>query len=299
VISANIKKYTGVEVKQHFMSNSEVHARVLAEAPNFAAEMVIGCGSPLAALIKNEKWSIPYDSPTWRDAVDPYKDADNYWFNLGNWSTTLVGNPDLLAAAGYELPTSWAELTDPKWKDQIIYPSALTSGNGWQILLGMMTLFGFNAGKGEEGGWEYMEALDENVHHYTRGGSDPLNLVTAGEFMLGVGTPAGIVQRAEQGYPVVWLDQWEEGFGYEGNYAFILKGTEELYTCQKLIDFLGTKESGQAFADYLSFITKDPTLETALYGIGPPRYIPNIDLTWGAENRDRLIAEWKSRFIVD
>jgi len=283
----------GVDLIFQSLSHGVIHSKVKASAPHFAADIGLNVGMPLALEAKEEGWSVAYDSPNWRGAGDVFVDPDGYWWNQGNWAFVLVGNKDLLADAGYTMPESWKDLLDPKWKDHIVMPSPLTSGTAFMMLYSFMTLYGFNEDKGEAGGWEYLEALNKNVHHFTRGGNVPSDLVGRGEFMLGISSDEMVLPRIREGYPLEW-SVCKEGTGYGGGVAFILKGTEKLYTCQKIIDFLGTTEFLKFWSNLAGYVTKDPAVKPALYG-GIPKYIPNIDLGWAFENRERLSNEWKEK----
>jgi iron(III) transport system substrate-binding protein len=298
-----IQKKTGVEIKQTFMSYGEIGAKMKAEAPNFSADMCIGIGMPQAFAAKKEGWAIPYDSPTWRGAKELYKDRDNNYVNLGVDALAWVVNKKILAEKGYKSPTSWEEILDPKWKGQIVMPSPMTSGNGYKILYAFMQLYGLNANKGELGGWQFLDALDKQIHHYTRSGAAPLELVSKGEFMMGIGDNSVVAEMIKQGYPIELLAP-KEGTGGDGIYALILKGTKNEYTCQKIIDFLGTKEFSEFYGPSHNAATKEKDVQLPLYQgkpeypEGKPVYIPNLNLTWAAENRDRLTQEWKAKFLI-
>jgi iron(III) transport system substrate-binding protein len=285
-----IQKKTGVEIKQTFMSYGEIGAKMKAEAPNFSADMCIGIGMPQAFAAKKEGWAIPYDSPTWRGAKELYKDRDNNYVNLGVDALAWVVNKKILAEKGYKSPTSWEEMLDPKWKGQIVMPS-------------FMQLYGLNANKGELGGWQFLDALDKQIHHYTRSGAAPLELVSKGEFMMGIGDNSVVAEMIKQGYPIELLAP-KEGTGGDGIYALILKGTKNEYTCQKIIDFLGTKEFSEFYGPSHNAATKEKDVQLPLYQgkpeypEGKPVYIPNLNLTWAAENRDRLTQEWKAKFLI-
>ena len=62
-IAKFIKDKTGITVNQTFQSFGEIEARAKAEAPNFNADMIIGCGSPLAFMAKKSGWSDPVCIP--------------------------------------------------------------------------------------------------------------------------------------------------------------------------------------------------------------------------------------------
>ena len=62
-IAKFIKDKTGITVNQTFQSFGEIEARVKAEAPNFNADMIIGCGSSTGFMAKKNGWSVPYVIP--------------------------------------------------------------------------------------------------------------------------------------------------------------------------------------------------------------------------------------------
>jgi len=288
-----IKEKSGVEIRQQFLSCGELGAKMKAEAPRFSADYAMHVCGPEAFMAKDNGWCVPYDSPAWRGAGE-WKDPDNALFKLANWSAIPIGNKELLAEKGYTMPESWDDFLDPKWEGQIVMPSAVSSGNGYQLLHAFMTIYGFNKGltgeAAEEAGWEYMKALDKNMHHYTRSGSTPADLVGRGEFILGMTQDAAAQKRIKAGYPLVYTIP-EEGIGWGGAYAFIFKGTEKLYTCQKIIDLLGTPEYGK-FVAGLGYSTKDAPSE---FYEEIPKYVPNIDEPWAIKNKSRLLDEWKDR----
>jgi len=211
-----IKERTGITVNQTFQSFGEIEARAKAEAPNFNADMVIGCGSPLAFMAKKNGWTLPYVSGNWKGVPEVFMDSKGDWYNIANFSFVLVGNKDRLAKAKRTMPTSWKELIDPKWKGEIVMPSPLSSGTA------NMMRFAFLALYGDVEGWKYLEALDKNIHHYTRSGNAPTDLVGRGEFMLGLTSDENVKKRLDDGYPLLWSVP-KEGTGYDGTFAFIFK----------------------------------------------------------------------------
>lgn len=288
-----IQDKLGIEVRFTSESHGVIHSRIKAEAPNFSGDMALNIGFPLMVEAKEKGWSVAYASPNWKGAGDVWVDKDGYWWNQGNWAFVLVGNKKSLADKGYKMPESWDELLDPKWKDQIVMPSALTSGTAYMMVYSFMTLYGFNKDQGEAGGWKYLEALNKNVAQYTRGGNVPTDLVGRGEFLLGITSDEMVMPRIREGYPLLYQVP-KEGIGYGTAGAIILKGTKKLDSCQKVIDFIGTAEFCKFWSELAGYVTKDPSVKPALYG-GIPAYIPNIDQAWAVENKTRLLEEWKNR----
>jgi iron(III) transport system substrate-binding protein len=281
-----IKEKTGIDVQQTMQSCGETEAKMKAEAPNFNADMAIVCG-PQSFLAKKSGWAVAYKSPSWSGVSKVFVEPDGFWYNIGLYSFVIIGNKDRLNKAGYTLPKSWKDLLDPKWKDEIVMPSPLTSGGANMMRYSFLSLYG------ETEGWKYLEALDKNIHHYTRSGSGPANLVARGEFMLGITGDENVYGLIAQGYPVVWTIP-EEGTGYDSTVAFILKGTKKLDLCKKVIDFLGSPESSKLMGQIGQVSPRNAV--SSLHGTKTPKYIDNLDLVWANDNKARWNEIWKTRF---
>jgi iron(III) transport system substrate-binding protein len=288
-IAKFIKDKTGITVNQTFQSFGEIEARAKAEAPNFNADMIIGCGSPLAFMAKKNGWADPYVSPAWKGAQDVYVDPQGSWYNIGNFSFVLVGNKDRLAKAGYSMPKSWKDLLDPKWKGEILMPSPLSSGTANMMRFSWLALYG------DAEGWKFLESLDKNIAYYTRSGNAPTDLVGRGEFTLGITSDENVKKRLDDGYPLIWSIP-AEGTGYDGTFALIFKGTKKLAACKKVIDVLGTQEFSALMAG-IGYLTPRPA-PNALYGTTPPKYI-KLDLGKAAEDRPKNNDIWKQKFRTD
>lgn len=284
-----IKDKTGITVNQTFQSFGEIEARMKAEAPNFNADMALGCGSSTGFLAKKSGWVVPYVSPAWKGVPDVFWDPQGSWYNFSNFSFVLVANKDRLAKAGYKMPESWKELTDPKWKGEIVMPSPLSSGTA------NMMRFSFLALYGDDEGWKFIEALDKNIHHYTRSGNAPTDLVGRGEFILGITSDENVKKRLDDGYPLLWSIP-KEGTGYDGTFAMILKGTKKLDACKKIVDLLGTVEFSELMAA-IGYVTPRPA-PNALYGKTLPKYI-KLDLGKASDDKAKNNDIWKQKLRTD
>lgn len=285
----HIRKELGIEIKGITLSWGEIWARLMAEKPNFGADMVMGMGISQAIKGKQMGMFEPYpDPPAWRDIEARYKDREGYYYDVGTFSFVLIGNKTRLAEKGYALPTSWKELLDPRWKGEIIVPSPVTSGTAFMINYSFLSLFG------ETEGWRFLEALDKNVIRYTKGGNEPTEVVGRGEAMLGITSDEAIPIRIKEGYPIVWGVP-KEGIGFEGNYNVILKGTKKLELAKKVINHLGTRKYHEFFSQF-GYISSRPGFKSGLYGDLRPTFI-KIDHAWAVENREKIIDAWKERFL--
>ena len=135
------------------------------------------------------------------------------------------------------MPKTWDDLLDPNYKGLFLSSNPATAGGGY--IFAATQLFRL----GEEKGWEYLEGLNKNVHHYTAGAVDPINLIATGEFVAGMSWAHDIVKSAKQGYPIEVVVPEETAFEIGG--AGIIKGGENTENAKKFIDWLLTKEVGE------------------------------------------------------
>jgi iron(III) transport system substrate-binding protein len=288
-IAQFIKDKTGITVNQTFQSFGEIEARVKAEAPNFNADMIIGCGSSTGYMAKKNGWAVPYVSPAWKGVASVFMDPQGNWYNIGNFSFVLVGNKDRLAKAGLTMPKSWKDLLDPKWKGEIVMPSPLSSGTANMMRYSFLALYG------DAEGWQFLETLDKNIHHYTRSGNAPTDLVGRGEFILGITSDENVKKRLDDGYPLIWSVP-AEGTGYDGTFALILKGTKKLDAAKKIVDLMGKPEFSALMAD-IGYMTPRPAAN-ALYGKTLPKYI-KLDLSKAADDKAKNNDIWKAKLRTD
>lgn len=288
-LAKRIQEKTGIEVKNITLSWGEIWARLRSEAPRFNADMVLSFGAAQAIQGAQKGYYVAYKSPTWQDIDATFKSPDGTYYALGTFSFLLIGNEKKLAEAGYKMPDSWQDLLDPKWKGQIVAPSPRTSGTAFMINYSFLQLYGVDEG------WKFLEKLDQNMAFYTKSGNAPTDLVGRGEYMLGITSDENVLNRIDQGYPIVWKVP-QEGIGYEGNYCTILKGTKKLELAQKVMDYLGTLDCSE-FVASMGYIPPRPGIPSGLYGDQKPKFI-KLDHSWAVKNRRNIIKTWKSKFMM-
>ena len=288
-LAKQIQDKLGIEVKNITLSWGEIWARLQTESPRFNADMVMSFGASEAINGAKKGYYEPYISPGWDGIPDQFKSEDGSYYALGTFSFLLLSNKEKLAEMGYEVPKSYQDLLDPKWKGQIVIPSPRTSGTAYMINYSFLQLYG------EEKGWEYLTKLNENVAFYTKSGNAPTELVGRGEYLLGLGADENILKRIKDGYPLQWTVP-VEGIGYEGNYCTILKGTKKLALAKKVMDYLGSDEIS-AFLGKMGYIPPRPGSVSALYGEVQPKFI-DLDHAWAVKNKRTIVKQWKGRFLM-
>jgi len=284
-LASAIVKGTGLKLEPLRMSSGEAWARVEAEAPNVGADIHFGWPLSFALMAKEKGLLMPYKSPAWKNISAEYSDPDGYWYGWSYWFACIGVNTKLLSEKGYDMPRSWKDLLDPKWKGEVVMPNPGTSGTAFLTVSTIMQLFG------EEEGWEYLEKLHRNVAQYTKSGSAPGQLVAQGEFMVGITWDQAVQKRKDEGYPIELIIP-EEGTGYVLDIAVIYKNTKNTESVKKFIDYIGSREFQEVVAQYRSKVTY-PGVE-ALVKFDPK--LIDYDARWAADNRNRIMSTWKEKF---
>ena len=294
-LAARIQEKVGIEVKNITLSWGEIWARVKTEYPRFNADMVLSFGASEAINGAQKGYYEAYHSPAWDSIGDAFKSPDGTYYALGTFSFLLIGNKEKLAEKGYGMPMSWKEL-ERAFGSQMERPDcgAISPNFGYGIYdqLFFPPTVRYHC---EKEGWKFLESLDKNMAFYTKSGNAPTDLVGRGEYLLGLTADENVLKRINDGYPIVWTVP-VEGTGYEGNYCTILKGTEKLALCQKVMDYLGSEDASQ-FLGSMGYIPPRTGITSALYGAATPKFI-KLDHSWAVKNKRKVVKQWKSKFMM-
>lgn len=169
----------GAKVEFLSMSSGEVLSRVEAEGKPMA-DLWFGGGLDAFIAAKDKGFLHAYQ-PAEAEKIDAkFKDPEGYWIAKGITVVGFLANNKVLADKGLEVPKSWAELADPKYKDEVIMSTPAVSGTMFAAVKGLLDLYG------EDEGWAYFEKLNENIPFYGKRGKDPQEKTVAGEFAIGI-----------------------------------------------------------------------------------------------------------------
>lgn len=284
----------GINIQWVRDSTGVITAKLLAEKDNPQADAVLGTAATSLLLLKSEGMLEPY-APTGADALDPRfvdKEAVPEWVGTNAWSAALCVNTIEMERKGLPMPTSWADLTKPEYAGMIVMPNPASSGTGFLDVSSWLQLMG------EEGGWEFMDALHANIATYTHSGSKPCTMAAAGEYPIGISFEFRAARLASEGAPVVAVIP-VEGIGWDMEASAIIKGTEELEAVQALMDWAISDEAMAIYAKSYAILAK-PELEQPIANLpeGIRDKLIENDFEWAANNRAEILEVWQSRYDV-
>jgi iron(III) transport system substrate-binding protein len=268
------------------MASTELWARVMAEAPNFQADMIWGFLNGHALVGTQRGFFLPYKSPTWADIAANFKDPDGYWHGYNYWFAAAVVNTKLLAEKKLPKPKSWMDLANPVYKGEIVMPDPATSGTAFLSVAAIMQIYG------EEKGWDLLKNIGKNVAQYVQSGSAPSQMVAQGEYAVGISWDQAIYGRIEKGFPIEAIVP-DEGTAFDLESVAIFKTCQNMEGAKKLVDWLGSREGQTFIGTFRSKVTRQ----------GIPSRVkvdPNLikfDAIWAAENQKRIMSEWKEKVV--
>lgn len=171
---------TGISVELLSMSSGEVLSKIKAEGGTPMADLWFGGGIDAFMGAKEDGLLEQVEFDAAKDLAPEYKDADNYWFSKGITVVGFIVNNDILEEKSLNMPKSWDDLTDPSYKGEILMSNPAISGTNYAVVNAILQT------KGEDAGWEYFKALNENVDYYSKRGKDPSVKTAAGEVAIGI-----------------------------------------------------------------------------------------------------------------
>lgn len=275
-------------------STGVITAKVLAEKANPQADVILGVSASSVEIFKQEGMLTPY-SPKGFDQLNArYSDPARppSWIGMDVYSAVVCYNTVEGKKKNIPAPTSWADLVKPVYKGQITMPNPASSGTGYfDVTAWLQTM-------GEAKGWEYMDALHQNIAQYTHSGSKPCRQSGAGEFVVGISFDFRGNDVKGKGAPVELIFP-KEGLGWDIEASGIVKTTKKMDAAKKLIDWTATKEANEAFAKNFVIVSHKgvkaslPNLPADL----EKKLIKN-DFAFAAKNRDKILTEWQKRYAA-
>lgn len=171
---------TKAKVEFLSMSSGEVIAKIKAEGGKPMADVWFGGGIDAFMKAKEDGILEQYKPAGFDKIKEGFKDEEGYWISKGITVVGFLVNGELLKGKNLEVPKTWEELIDPKYKDEIIMANPAVSGTSYANVKGLLDVYG------DEKGWQYFEKLNSNIKFYGKRGKDPQEKVVAGEFAIGI-----------------------------------------------------------------------------------------------------------------
>lgn len=276
------EKFPDYDVEIQYVSTGNCAAKLKAEGTGIEADIIFEMEKTYADELKNNFYTLDgYDFSKYIDELVP---SDRKYATSIRYSAAIILNEKILKEKGVEIPNSYEDLLDPKYKGLISMPSPKASGTGYMILKNIINIMG------EEDGMAYFDELSKNILQYTSSGSGPVNALVQGEVGIGLGMTFQAVNEINKGAELS-IKFFDEGAPWTTSTFAIVDGHQ---------DKDGVKEVFQYFYDELILMDKQNFLPETIYknqNTKIENYPENIkygDMSNNTpEEREKLLNKWK------
>jgi iron(III) transport system substrate-binding protein len=224
------KARTGQDIQLVAAGSGELVRRIVAEKARPLADAIISVGGE--AIDANPAVFAKY-VPKEDAAILPVLKVSPNWIPFSvTLATVLAVNTRLVPEA--EIPTTWEELADPKWKGRIAYAGADRSGSALIQLLQILHNFGMDKG------WALFERMVENF--VITGSSGAVSRGAAqGEYAIGITLEDNAQRFIDGGAPLKILYP-KEGISFAADAMALVEGGPNPNGGRALIDFIVSVE---------------------------------------------------------
>lgn len=283
----------GGNVDVQYAGTNVLVNRMMAEKENPQADIWYGGGGllPFEAAVEKDIITsyIPEVAEDWEVVEDgiKVKHEDGKYVGVEVFVLGFVYNTDLVNEK--EVPKTWDDLLDPKWKGKIQFSNPAASGTATLMVLSYMMEHG------EEEGWKYFEKLVEHANSMPDSGSGPTKAVSMGEAHIGIGFDFMAYEQKAKGESVDFVVPDKTPILV--NPVSLVKDGPNPDGGKKFIDFLLSKDAQQILADWYHIpINPDVESKTPLTIEKVKPHAIDLDIDWVNENYDRIRNEWKDKF---
>ena len=283
-------KDTGIETELLSMSSGEVLSKLKAEGGTPTADLWFGGGIDAFMSAKDSGLLEKIDLDAVNDFASGYVDPDHYWYTKGITVVGFIVNDELLSTKNAEAPKTWDDLLNPAYKDEILMSNPAVSGTNYGAVNALLQK------KGEEEGWKYFTALNENVKYYSKRGADPREKTAQGEVAIGITPMDKKTEKlaTEQGCSLVYP---ADGIPYVPEGVAVFKGAGDAAAAKEFLNWLYNSDD---HLKELAEIDGKDTIKVVLPKLTnlelsfDTGMLMKEDLSLFGSQRDSILSKWET-----
>jgi len=150
---------------------------------------------------------------------------------------------------GENVPTSYQDLLDARFKNSIIMPNPKSSGTGYYFYNGLASL------NGKEAALSYFTSLNTNIREWSASGSGPVKGVDKKEIAVGLGMHFQAVEYANKN-PDIGITYFAEGSPYTLYTMGMIKGKDSKPEVKEVYDY---------FFSYVNYLDNAQIVPETIY----------------------------------
>ncbi len=188
-------KFPDVEIVIQSLGTGQLLSKLQAEGKDTDCDIFYDLEVVNAEIILNASPDLfadlsEYDFSVYDGSVTGYTDRHHKYAVNGKTYGAFLVNTAMLEEKGLPVPASYQDMTREEYRGLISIPSPKSSGTGYSLYNGMLTVLG------REEGMRYFEALNPNIKEYTTSGSAPAKAAVRGDVAIAFGLLWQCVQYA-------------------------------------------------------------------------------------------------------
>ncbi len=251
------KEYPFIQI-EFFRANSEGVVRIMLaeyQAKRYDVDIVDGTVSP--TMVRRAGYLQRFYSPYIAEYPAEVKDPQGFWGATNQYFMTLGYNTRMVKPN--ELPKTYDDLLNPRWKGQMMWSTS--RGSGAPMFIGNIL-----QAMGESAGKAYLQKLkNQNIAKTTASNRQVLDLVIAGEYPIAVHifNHHAFISKGK-GAPVEW--QAIEPVTATVNSVGLAKNTPHPHAAMLFLDFVLSEKGQKVFqqSNYLPAHPKVPAEQADL-----------------------------------
>jgi len=284
-VKAFMGRYPGIKVNLVRKSTGPLVQTVEAErlAKRINADVIQPVDATPLYLWKQQGFLQPYRDETWDALPAASKDPDGYMVATESIIYIIGYNTRIISQA--EVPKSWREFLNMKWKGKTVTSHPSFSGGALVNFVAMVNTLG----------WESMQTLADMQNLFVQGHSDVARMVVSGERPLALISHNNVWDAKKLGQPIDMVFQ-PEGVPVAGIFNAIPKDAPHPNAAKLFMRYLLSKDAQTVMAEGGSYPGRSD--------VDPPKGMPALrtlkttapDYGWLVKNDKEFITKFDSSF---
>lgn len=284
-VKAFMGRYPGIKVNLVRKSTGPMVQTVEAErlAKRINADVIQPVDATPLYVWKQQGFLQPYRDETWDALPAASKDPDGYMVATESIIYLIGYNTRLVSQA--EVPKSWREFLNLKWKGKTVTSHPSFSGGALVNFVAMVNTLG----------WESMKTLADMQNLFVQGHSDVARMVVSGERPLALISHNNVWDAKKLGQPIDMVFQ-PEGVPVAGIFNAIPKDAPHPNAAKLFMRYLLSRDAQSVMAEGGSYPGRSD--------VDPPKGMPALrtlkttapDYGWLVKNDKEFITKFDSSF---
>jgi iron(III) transport system substrate-binding protein len=231
------QKFPNIDVQWFYGGSEKVITKLVAEFEqgNTMADLIMIADPAYYNALKRDGKLLQYRSPNHKYLFPDWVDKDGYYSGVRMNIMGIAYNKKLVAVK--DLPKTWWDLANPKWRGKVGMPNPLLSGTAFVSTAGLA--------RSPKHGWSFFEALRKNNVTCEPGNGAVETKLLSGQLAVGMLLEENVLKAASEGKPL--------GFIYPSDGPVvipapigIMRTTKNQAAAKVIYDFFLSKEGQQA-----------------------------------------------------